>query len=454
METTEAPMLNLRMEYPRSDKYEYEARLVRLNLDEEAERDLARGKGFLIKEPQDVKKVLKDIDGICSTRYGRTLQDPKAYEDRYSCKCGHLKGRNNRYILCPKCHHECVFIGDDFEIFGYIPIHDYTIIHPNLYKAISAYFGDATMEAMIEPSVKYDKDGMPILGSDDDELKGIDKRIKKRKIKRTFAKKRAKIDQTYQGIGMIGFCEKFDEILEYFKKKNKNRKIGYYNDIIENRDKIFIHHIPVFTTLLRPYKVEGKHLIFEETNSILNMMAKLAGRLNDNGTFITDNYKYKSSLLWDLQDRYNRLYKIIEKILSSKRGTIRMLIGVRCDFTSRLVITPDPTLHTDEIKVSYFSLVELLQQTIINVLAKTFNLPYADAYNQWFRAQLVIDPQVVMIINNLIERGTKFGRGIPIVINRNPTINYGSVLAMKCVGMVESYTMSVPLTCLKTLAAD
>ena len=64
-------------------------------------------------------------------------------------------------------------------------------------------------------------------------------------------------------------------------------------------------------------------------------------------------------------------------------------------------------------------LVELLQQTIINVLAKTFNLPYADAYNQWFRAQLVIDPQVVMIIENLIERGTKFGRGIPIVINRN-----------------------------------
>ena len=40
------------------------------------------------------------------------------------------------------------------------------------------------------------------------------------------------------------------------------------------------------------------------------------------------------------------------------------------------------------------------------------------------------------------------------LINRNPTINYGSVLAMKCVGMVESYTMSVPLTCLKTLAAD
>ena len=37
MATTEAPMLNLRMEYPRSDKYEYEARLVRLNLDEEAD---------------------------------------------------------------------------------------------------------------------------------------------------------------------------------------------------------------------------------------------------------------------------------------------------------------------------------------------------------------------------------------------------------------------------------
>ena len=41
-----------------------------------------------------------------------------------------------------------------------------------------------------------------------------------------------------------------------------------------------------------------------------------------------------------------------------------------------------------------------------------------------------------------------------MIRNNLPTINYGSVLAMKCVGMVESYTMSVPLTCLKTLAAD
>ena len=49
-------------------------------------------------------------------------------------------------------------------------------------------------------------------------------------------------------------------------------------------------------------------------------------------------------------------------------------------------------------------------------------------------------------------------RGIPLLINRNPTINYGSILQMFCVGMNKDldhdYTMSLPLQILPLLAAD
>ena len=43
--------LNLNLEYPRNSKYDYEARLTRINLDKEMEHDMATGKGFFIKEP-------------------------------------------------------------------------------------------------------------------------------------------------------------------------------------------------------------------------------------------------------------------------------------------------------------------------------------------------------------------------------------------------------------------
>ena len=62
------------------------------------------------------------------------------------------------------------------------------------------------------------------------------------------------------------------------------------------------------------------------------------------------------------------------------------------------------------------------------------------------------------MISPLRQHLRKFVRELDRVttyLKNEPTINYGSVLAMRCVGVnVDSYTMSMPLTVLKTLAAD
>ena len=39
-------------------------------------------------------------------------------------------------------------------------------------------------------------------------------------------------------------------------------------------------------------------------------------------------------------------------------------------------------------------------------------------------------------------------------MNITPTINYGSIMFMRCVGINDDYTMSVPLQILKPLGAD
>ena len=122
------------------------------------------------------------------------------------------------------------------------------------------------------------------------------------------------------------------------------------------------------------------------------------------------------------------LYAEVINIIKGKKGNIRTLFGGRCNFTSRNVITADPGLRIDEVRLPYSAMLELLQQSIINILTKTYNLSYADAYKKWYQANLQKDPAIVHIINSIIKNSTETGRGLPVIINRNPTIGYGFLL--------------------------
>ena len=44
--------------------------------------------------------------------------------------------------------------------------------------------------------------------------------------------------------------------------------------------------------------------------------------------------------------------------------------------------------------------------------------------------------------------------GLPVLINRNPTINFGGIMFMRCIGITEEYVMNIPLCILPPLAAD
>ena len=144
------------------------------------------------------------------------------------------------------------------------------------------------------------------------------------------------------------------------------------------------------------------------------MMAKLVAKINTTKLRINRKAKQKNQLLWDLQCKQQELYQELEDILSGKKGIVRQLLGGRYQFTSRDVIVPDKTLRLDEVSLPYAALVELLQQTIINLLRKIYNLSANDAYNIWYLAQSEPDERVVSIINELIRK-----RKVHILINRN-----------------------------------
>ena len=413
--------------YLENPEYEYETYLERLNLDDERRRDLSRDKGFVVTEPQSIKKDLKSPYSPFSSKFGQTLNDVNPYANRYKCECGNITSRLYLGITCPNCGTKVRYVGDDFEYFGWICIKDpYYIIHPNLFKSLQFLIGTTRLEAIIRPIDEKDEDGNDITPPEPPK------------------------DNPYQGLGMMGFVDKFDEILNFFYTKNPGKK-DYYDDIVKNRDKIFTQSIPVYTTHLRPFKVDGSSLFFEGVNANYNMLAKLAALVNKDQLNIFRKKKSKNQALYDMQTQYNEIYAECERILAQKKGSVRMLFGGRYNFSARSVIVPDQKLRIDQVRLPYHALCELLQQSIINILQKTHSILYSDAYKIWYKAQITHSQIVEDIIKGIID---SYPNGIPILLNRNPTISYGGIMLMHVVGINMNYTTSVPLRILKPLAAD
>lgn len=426
------PNFKVHLNYPMNEEYDYFTKLERINLDKSCSIDLSNGHGFIIGSPQSINKQVKAEDGIFSSKFGRSLQDPDPYANRYSCKCGFTQGAfkavpDDANFTCPVCHSPVKLVGDDFTYFGWIKLKDkYCVIHPLMYKSLESLIGVDNLAAIIEPEVDLDGNGKP--------MSNYDKRLFKKKNARSF-KRKGKIDPTYAGIGMLDFRDRFDEIIEYFYSKKPAKK-EVYNDIVANRDIVFTHSIPVYTTQLRIAKVENKRFTFESTNADFNLLAKLAAQVNKDNLYIYRNKKYQNQLLWDMQSKISHLTTEIINILAGKKGIIRSTISGRIAFTSRTVITPGARLHMDEIEMPYFALCILLEQVIINILQKSYNITYAKAYKIWYFAHMQEDPRVRAIIENLIAAGKVSG-----LLNRNPTIAYESICYVRVTKCIDGFAL-------------
>ena len=425
--------INVRLQYPYSREYEWITYMDDIDLDEERKKDILNGKGFVIKSPKPIKDDLKDPNGIFSTKYGPTLDDMNAFQDRYKCQCGYMRSKIMNESECPLCHTRVKYIDDDFSYFGWIILKEkYHIIHPSLYMTLCKFFGPDRFNDIIHFTKEVDKDG----------------KIKERKPSK---------NSPFNGIGMMEFYDRYDEIIDYYANKfsKSQSKQEYYYILKRKKNTVFTHSIPVFTTLLRPYRVDGSELHFEGTNAIYKILAHLVAYVNNDHTKMANKELIQKQYLINIQDKIKELYDEINNILSGKKGQIRQLYGGRFNFTSRSVIVPTSTLQIDEVVISYQALCGLLQQVIINILHKSYNMSYNGAYVYFDQHRKQEDPIIVGIINGLINaRKAEGRRGIPLVINRNPTISFGGVVGVYCVGISNGYTMGISLQIIKGLAAD
>lgn len=419
--------VDIKYSYPNNPNFKYEPHMEVINMDDDKLYNILYEHGFVVNGVQSsFKKDLKNPNGIFSTKYGGSLSDVNAFDNRYACECRATNQRVHNGAICPHCGTKVKYIDDDLNIFGWMTINDYYIIHPNLFKAIASYIGPKKFEKIIGYEEKKDQNGHKVIV----EFQASEKK-----------------EDKYNGLGLIDFKEKFDEIMDFFYTPKKKDK---FEHIMNNREKIFIQSISIFSTILRPFEVTSDKFVFEDTNRHYHMMTKLVTLLNDK--YIRSSYgkRTKNQLLYDLCLKYQDLYGEIENILSGKKGQFRQCFGGRCAFSNRDVIVPNWRLRIDECILPYQAAVELLQQRIVNILQKMYSISYSDAYDIWMKAQLVVDDRVVKIIRKIID----VDQGIKILINRNPTINYGSILYSKVIDISFDYSLQIPLGILTLLAAD
>lgn len=146
------------------------------------------------------------------------------------------------------------------------------------------------------------------------------------------------------------------------------------------------------------------------------------------------------------------MWNIYFEELNGKEGLIRgEMLGGSLNYTSRNVIVPDPTLHDNEIDLSYHTFLEVFKYKIIYYIMKLDDIMLSKAYTIWKEASK-FNEKVYNIMMYIIRK-----EDVRILINRNPTLNFYSMLLMK-VRMIKpsgtDYALSVPLSILPGLNAD
>lgn len=414
----------------------YVSKLEIMDLEKWRKKSIQTGKGFIINVSINTKTKSKDvidenIDSIYSSKFGSTLKDQNIFGNAYRCKCGMTTGKIKNNELCGLCRTRVEYIGEDLDYYGWIVLKNDKFIHPQMYIFLQSLIGKDNLNNIIEP-----------LSDNIDSDCRLDISKSKSKSK----------DNKYLSIGLRKFMENFDEILEYFYKKNKKKK-DIYDFIMEFKHLVFSDSFPVYTTQLRPIRIDDGRCEYNEMNAYFASLSRTSANLN-NDIIISQNDHSRNKLLYTFQSIVNKAYLTIRnEFLPEKYGSIRKAIGGRCNLTSRNVIIPNSKLKVDECIMSYFSAVKVLEQFIINILFKFGYQSLNDARIRWERACAEKDPVIENIIRDLI-RSHKSGRGFPILMNRNPTIDYGGIMQMYVIDITDSYALEIPLIICKIMGAD
>ena len=405
-------------------------KLRRLNWDVEFYTDLMNGNGFIITEPATVSldgSKEKSLYGARSPLYGSTYGDENEFMERWRCKCGAFNSRLFEGEECPYCHTKVEYREVNLKMTGWITLGTNVIVNPYYYNLLAKHLGKQVIKEIVEGKHKITTDGKKVKPTEDDyEVKPA---------------------SPYSFIGVDEFFHNFENIMIYFAsvKKNKSKAIL---DLINQKRAVFTSHIPIYSTMLRGQSLTEDSFYFSKIDKLINTTYTLSENIK-NCVDVERDY-----ILSRLQFKVNKMFDENLELLIGKDAHIRgEMLGGSLNETARNVIIPDPTLKDDEIDISYHTFRVLYKNKILYYIMKLKDCTLSKANEIWLKSY-VYNQEVYDIMQDIVEDERN---EIRVLINRNPTLNFYSMLLMKIRRVKpdgNDYCLSVPLSILPGLNAD
>lgn len=407
----------------------------RRNWDGDFYRDLNANNGFIITEPADITLdgiKRKSLYGARSVLYGSTYEDEQSFTDRFRCECGRLQGRVNEGRICPFCEQEVKSEGININFTGWISLGDACVINPLYYNILSETIGKNIFPDILRPREKVDRDGHR-------------SKITKEDFDEDFTP-----SSPFAYIGIDEFRLRFFEVIRYFidvfKKKKKTQKVKTLEKVRKESMNVFISHIPIYSTFLRPQSATSESFYYTGIDRIINPLYNLSEQVK-----VCLDIE-RGLILYKIQKRVNDLWNLNFSLLNEKDGHIRdQIMGGGLNFSSRNVICPDITLRDNEVDLSYHTFWILFKMKIIQYLKVIYNCTLAQAKDIWFQNHHYSD-HMAKIMQYIVNK-----EKLCVIINRNPTLNYYSILRMRIRFIKpddDDYCLSVPMSVLPGLNAD
>ena len=417
------------------------------NWDSEYYTDLITGNGFDIRSVQtimdEVSEKVPDYYGPRSPFYGAIHTNTDSYLMRYQCDCGLLHGAANEGRICKLCGSMVIERRSDPKKTGWITLpNDNFIINPYSYEYFKDLLGKKKgadgKDVYVFDEIVHD---VRLVNADGEihSVSGVDIPGTNKSLVSPFV-----------GIGISGFKNQFEEVMDYYKTKYKKNptKLVKLEQIEQYRSAIFTSHIPVYTPMLRPQALSSDTFYhIEYDKEIINPVIGLCNLLDDCAEIA------RPRIVEDIQIRVNKMISKNLVRLNGKKGWIQgNIFGGRNNYIARDLIIPDITLKDNEIDLCYITFLEMFQYVIIEHLKRMFGLRHSEAMDIVYNASIDFNEQVYSVIQFMVEE-----EGVYCVINRNPSLWMKSALRMKVrrvIPDINDYSLVIPFPILPGLNAD
>lgn len=312
----------------------------------------------------------------------------------YACSCGATTGKFNEGLTCDECHTEVLFRNLALEKEGWIDL-GITLIHPLFYRYLCRLIGKTAMERIISYKPSIHLNG---------EL-----------IETPF-------EFPYANIGMRAFTENYETIVTDFGKRKHNQDLA--DMLIRAKELVLINYFPIINARLRPAILVGSELSFDVINNYYNSILSGCETLKSLSSIERTPIMIEP-LAFKMQMGIQDVYTNILKNLDDKEGFIRDgLLSNRLNYTSRMVITPlTGDYNLDEVVLPYRVAVELLRPQLVRNIRKLKSIPFSEANEFLNKALMEVNPLVLSLVRKMLKK-----KNIGLLVNRNPTINIGSIM--------------------------